>query len=496
MQRSERLGQFLSIAVLLLVAVALRWPTSIQPGLIPFDTNSDLHVLVGAALAEGRLGHVDALAFPQGVEVKVVALPMLLLSAPLQPLLGQVAAFHVGVVLWLLLNGLVVQWAGLRIGLSRWEALSLATVVLLSSQTLCFLGNGQYENVVPGALAVGLLSAWVPEARRAALLLGGALLVAGFSSPYQAIPVVLLALGAALVQQGPRRAALLLGVAALSLLPVGLYYAQATEGPLAPAPGALLQPLEFRAPALQHRELASALGLPYPGVLPEPPLPSRSVGLVLPLGGVVALAWLRRRGLALALALGLVFLAAIGPRPVFGATEVPGPMALVAWLPGIRDMSATYRFATGLGFVAALALLKARPGRLMALALPLVVGLETLLFSPGVWPAKVGHKGDVELEGPVAFWPTPPWAASDPAEWVAVAHDVPVAWAPEGAGAAWLDTLEAQGIDRILVHRGWVPLPEEIEVCLEELAQAGTSTWLYRIDCEATRRSPRPGTGR
>ncbi|HJN76762.1 MAG TPA: hypothetical protein QGF58_22725 [Myxococcota bacterium] len=472
-----------SACCLAVVAVALRYPTSLSPYLLPADTNSELHVLLGAALADGEFGHVAGLAYPAGLDVRVVALPMLLLALPLQPLLGQVAAFNVAVVLWLVLNGAVVQWVGVRLGLSRWGALALAVVSLLSSQCVGFLGNGQFENVVPAALALGVLAGHTEQARRAAALVVVALLLAGFSSPYQAVVVVLLCLGTSIVERGPLRAALLLGVSLGALLPVGWYYATATVGLETPAP-VVTESLNFLAPSLRQPgggELSE--GFPYMGTGTQTPPALRSIGWVLPIGGLLALGALRRRGLALGVAGLLVFLVAIGPELRLGPVAVPGPYALAGLLPGLRDMGVTFRFGTGLVFVAGLLILRARPTLSVTIALPALVGLETLLFSSATWPSSAGVANSVAIDGPVGFWPAPPIAPSFPSAWVAMAYDVPVAWGPEEGVSAWIYSLRQLGVEKVVVHHGDIGTPEPLTDCLVLVEELGAAASVYALSC-------------
>lgn len=487
----KRLEQLGGAVLLVAVALLLRYPTSFDPGLVPHDTNSDLHILVARALSQGEFGHVAVLDFPHGVDVRLVAVPMLLLSLPLQ-FLGHIQAFHIAVVLWLVLNGLAVQWCGERLGLSRARALSLAMVTLLGGQTLSFLGNGQFENVVPAALGLGLVAAHEPRLRQSAAFLAAALLLAGFSSPYQAIVVVLLCLGASAVDRGPRHTAALLGVACLMLIPVALYYSGATAGPLQPAPGGIADPLEFTGLSLQTRGVSPIVGFPYSGVRLEPPIAIRSIGWVLPITGLLSLALLRRRAMAFGVAGVLVFLAAIGPSVAIGEAQVPGPFAVASHVPGLRDMGATFRFATGLTFLAALLALKTRFGQIAALVLPALVAAETFLFSPGVWPVHAAPRGDVVLDEPVGFWPAPPSAASDCAEWVAVAYGVPVAWAPsdDGKMSAWIETLEDQGIEKIVVYDGPMAVPEALDRCLVSGEGMGAAARWYWLRCREGASNP------
>jgi len=477
-----------SVLALVVVAMVLRYPTSLAPGLVPCDTNTDLHVLLASALSEGSFGHVELLNHPEGVDMRMVALPLMLLAALLQPL-GSVAGFHLAVMLWLVLNGVGLLWVGGRLGLDRAGALALAITCLVGTQTLSFLGSGQYENVVPLAFGVVLLATQQASTWRACALFAGSLFVSGFCSPYQAISVGLVGAGAALFSVGPRPLLAMALAGAVSLLPVAAYYASATEGPLGPAPALIIEALEFSLPQLQHRELISVVGLPYHGDLELPPLPNRGVGWVLPIAGVASFFALRKAGRPLAAGAVLVLLAALGPSIYLGFVTLPGPWALAMRLPGLGDMSAICRLGTGLSFVLALAVLRAWPTRWVAIGLPLAVAIETFLFSPGIWPVRAGWIGEVALDQPVGFYPSPPFASSDPSEWIAVAHGVPVAWSPppDGDMRAWLGELRAQEIDRVVIHHGLVRLPRELSDCLEPLESLGERTTIYAIGCSGER---------
>lgn len=457
-------------AVLLLIglAVLVRFPTSVQPGLAWTDPNSPLHAIAAHDLARGQvlgmLGGVESVGAPDGMTARILALPQLLLTAPLTWVLGMIPALNLGVLAWLLLCGLAAAGLARRLGGSPVLA---AAALVVAPGTVLALGNGQIENLVTPALALAVLagSASRPTAPVTLAAAAGACLLASSSSPYQGIVAWVLLLAVGLACAG-RRALPLALAGAVGLLPAVAYFSAVLGDGLAPsagpAPSALHQPA-----SLGELFLGSLVG---PGGGPEGSDPG--VRSYLLLAGVEArpfdsrwpflrphtLAYL---GLPL-LVLGLWGLLAERRRPVVrglllggGAcallalgsslhlapgvdTGLPLPWALAAELPALERLGVTTRFLPGLTLALALGTalwVSRRPRWQGTLAVTLLV-LDGLWLAPVHWPvpalrAELPEELEelaAEVDGRLAIWPGPPVLLSHFHFLGVAVLDRPLAW--------------------------------------------------------------------
>ena len=413
-----------ALPVLLLavaLAVLVRYPSSVDLTATPTDPNTMLHMIAAWDLGHGGSPtHLPSIGHPEGMQIRMLALPLLGLAALLDLVADPRAGFHLAVVLWLVASGLGVAWVARRL-----DGNPLVAVAALLSAPLVVqaLGNGQYENVVPLAFALALFAA-AADRWWAAL---AACLLAGFSTPYQAMAVwvVLMCL------VFPRWKPMLAGSVGTGL--AALYYLQVVTDGVAPtampAPpmgdqGASLAELVFgsffgedlgagqRSWQLLYGAEPRELSLNWPFIRA---LSQGTLGLGLCLVGGVGL-WLRRAdplARRLALGAGLCLIAAMGQRLELApgvSTPIPLPWALSAWIPGIDRMQATPRLLTAPCFalvIGAAWALKGHRGWLVGLLV-----IEGLWFAPAWWPAPVlsAKPLPVELpgEGPIAMWPGPP----------------------------------------------------------------------------------------
>ena len=192
----------------LALAALLRWPVSVFPHAIPHDPNSALHMVAAADFA-ATLDPLtlSSLDWPDGVPVRLIGWPLLLLALPLELLLPPAVAFHGAVLLFLALQAAGVGAIRLE-GWGRPQRLAAAAAATLAPIGLLFLGNGQPENVVFFPI---LLAGWAATRGRMGLVAAG-LLLAALSTPYQGLVAGIFALcGAAL-----RGARGILGVGAVA----------------------------------------------------------------------------------------------------------------------------------------------------------------------------------------------------------------------------------------------------------------------------------------
>jgi len=454
--------------VLAAVAVLVRAPTSLAPGLVWTDPNTPLHALSARELVTGGgLTQLVSIGVPEGMSVRLLALPLLLLGALLNLIFDTIAAFNLAVVLWVWLCGLSAAWVAGRIGGDRLVAGVGIMVAPLSVQAL---GNGQYENLVTPAFVLGLLAA----TRASPLLAAIAAAMAGFSSPYQGGTVVLSVVLLALVihrRQAWRVIAagtVGVGLAAayyLAVLGSGLdstagpapdtlhqsaSLSELVLGPLAasdgsaPVPGAgpggaqsLTSPGE-RTWTLIHPADTVILGLSYPWKTPH-----TLAYLGLPLLVLGLLGWWRERRQALAR--GLVIVGAVGLLLGLGSSlkvspgidlGLPLPWALSEGLPGVGRLQVTTRMLTGLVFALVLGAAWWARGRALWLRLVLVVVLvaDGLWWAPVHWPAPALRAqlaavwDEIPDDAIVASWPGPPKQMQRNHFLLATLTERPLAW--------------------------------------------------------------------
>ena len=144
----------------LLLAILVRWPTSIFWDALPQDPNTPLHALAAFDLSSGDASpwKLSLLGYPDGLEVRLLAWPVLICSIPFQFLLDPIQAFNLGVLLWLTLQGVIVGTMGARLGWGLHARLVAAGAAITAPTTLRALGNGQFENLTAIAFAMGIIA--------------------------------------------------------------------------------------------------------------------------------------------------------------------------------------------------------------------------------------------------------------------------------------------------------------------------------------------------
>jgi len=439
-------------------------------GAVPLDPNSPLHALALGQLADGgSWGEISNLAFPTPVPIRMVALPTLLLGLPFSFILSPLAALNAATTCMVALQGLAIAWLVALLGWGRRAQFIAITGGICAPFTIHAQALGQQENLGFLAMAIAVAAA-LSQGRKAWLLTMAALLTAGFSSPYQAVPTGLLLLSVSALQG---KQVLLRSVlcAAIAAIPVLLYYTGATDGS-ASIPGITTSPPEegYLASAglwdmLHPRAMWDAspvtldgalkrlsnLGqtIPFtelhPGWIWTTAHQSAYLGLVL-LFGIKGIWNARKHGAlfrGLFLGASLCLLLALGPslRIVSEqSTGVPMPWAGLAAFPGLSDLQATHRFLAGTVFVLVLGL--AWWGRNLArhwvATLCALLMVDGLLRAPVIWPLP-GARTDlqaVEAElppGPVMLWPPLTAFAPQYYELMAVLLDRPVGiYTPSG----------------------------------------------------------------
>ena len=471
------------ILVLLCAGVALvvRWPLGHFPTLLPTDPNTPLHALAVAQLAEGGpWDRLLSMGWPEGIPLRLVGIPTLLLAAPLAGALGAMAALQVATTVSYVLHGVVVGLVVRSLGGTAAAGRGAALAALLVPSMVHVQSIGQIENVAPGFLALAVWGAARGGRSWGVAALG--LLLAGFSTPYQAFAAGVLMMGVAGAQG---RAALgkAAGVAAACAVAVVPYYLGAAsgdaatlassppeQGPWAPAglwdllwPRAVWfsETLNLPGPLSRLADLDTvptvASLVDYPWTTPHQ---VSYLGWTLGVFGVLGLLSIREQplGKGLIAAAAACVICALGPSlRIFGegAGVIPLPWALVAPLPGVGDLAATHRFlsgtllalAIGTGFFVA-----HRPR--FALFVPLALLVEATLIAPVHWPVPTAHPVGGELleelpPHPVALWP--PLGSRPPQdhELVTLILDRPAAVFSGEATAedvsAWLATAEKSG---------------------------------------------------
>lgn len=458
---STRRDLALLILTCLGLAVLVRWPTSIYLDAIQLDPNTPLHALIGRELiGEGTAFALPRFEHPGGIPVRLIAWPVLLLSAPLNLLMSAIPALNVALLIRVLLQGLSVglllRAMGARIG----GQLAGAAGVMVAPSAILALGNGQFENVAYLELA---LAAWAGmRGGRSGYLIGGlSVLGASFSSPYQGVVAALVLLCVSLLHD-PKRVPGMIAASGAAFVPVYLYFSAVSRGQLhlyvAPAPGGrhegaglydlirpgphlpvarreLLPGVAGRIEQLTATPYAQEYGLCW--VWDEVSQASY-IGLVLAVFGLLGLLKSRRepmaRGLLLAGVTCLVM--ALGSTlhvASWAPTDIPLPWAISQYLPGISGMQATLRFLSGAVFALAVGVGLLLRGRGALLAVPVVVllCLDGLLMAPARWPLLARAPRIDELtehldEGPVALWPSAPSIAPHNVIMFALLVDRPV----------------------------------------------------------------------
>ena len=496
-RREKELSPALHAGVLALLCLGVtlltRWPLGLHLGALPTDPNAPLHALSAQQLAAGGpLSTLQALGFPQGLPVRMIAFPVLLLAVPLNWALAPMAALNLAITLGVALQGFALGLLGRTLGWGPRGQITAAVAAISAPMVVHVQSIGQPENLGFLGMAVVCWAA-LGEGRR--VFIGGTvgLLLAGFSSPYQALPAALLFL--ALGTRGRRRPSVsTLGACALSAALVGLYFLGAAEGLAGqvqattspPESGSLASAgvLELLVPRAMW--FGSAADLPGAGerlaALGSPLLfaeglpmawsmahQSSYLGLLLLVFGLYGLRSMTDRPLARALALagGLSLVLALGPELRWWSERpgsVPLPWAVLALLPGAEHLEATHRFLSGTVFVLVLGIGwgAERWAGSRCLGLGVLLLAEGLLVAPVAWPLGAVRFDSAALlegvgEGPVALWPGLGSLPPQDFELAALILERPVAlYMGEASGlsaADWSETVAQAGVGTVLRFR-------------------------------------------
>ena len=452
----------------LALAIAVRWPLSVNLDAIPLDPNTPLHTLALKQLGMGGpLNEISDLGFPNPIPVRMIAFPTLLLGLAFS-WMDPLAAMNVATTGIVAIGGLALWGLAKALGYGARARFAALAVGILAPWTVHVQALGQQENLAFAAMA---LAAWAGAASPAKRFIFGtiALLIAAFSSPYQAVPTGLILLCVSLFH-GRRELLIALAASLVAAAPTLLYYGGLNEGSSGmvgittspPEDGYLAtttlsemvrpQPLwngaELPLPTLSER--LATIDKPVQS-LPLasdwewfPAHQSSYIGIVCLLG-LVALAVRGRsrieRGVLTAAAISTLF--ALGPELRLGlhaSTGIPLPWATLKMFPGLDDLTATHRFISGAAFASALGVAHLVTGARIKTTVVLAVALfvDSLLLAPVRWPLPAAAREEIAFErpippGPAMVWPPISALAPQFFELLSVVLERPVGiFAPSG----------------------------------------------------------------
>lgn len=197
------------------------------------------HIARVLTLQEPSSLFTERLAWPAGAELRPMAIGPTLVAMPFRPLLGPLGAYNMAVLLSPSLTALATMWLLRRAtDASAWTASALSLPFALCPYALGTLASGQTEKVQLWCLALPLGAAVLAMAGSGRALLGVGLAVVmtcftepsiGLQLPFALGAAVLL--GAIARRMQPRAlgmGALVLGVAAASMLPSYFFYRSIT----------------------------------------------------------------------------------------------------------------------------------------------------------------------------------------------------------------------------------------------------------------------------
>lgn len=391
-----------SFPYLACVAAALlaTWPLGVLPWRAPTHANFAGHLAVLGHIPRWLLGrepleYFNSFNFPQGVNVKVVAWPIMGLATLLEPLFGPIVALNLAQLGFVALGGILLVLALRRLRVASPGAMLAGVAWTAPSLVLTFVGCGQFENLTGWTFSLGLYGLALGGWTGVGLVLLSSFFTA-FSSPYQSVVLAMVLLCGFLALR-PRRALFMALAASLAVVPAFYYYGRPSiplavemgPGPAKEvgelAPRLLLQPKLLSSsgrPQVSKEErprdwpayrdtLRYSLGiLAWPDHKPaEPTSPEFMhrvyLGVILTLLAVLGLLSRARSPLVLlALPLFIISLALAMGRQQAPIQGFAWPWAWSTQISALREMASTYRFATGAIFALCLcaALL---PDRLM-----------------------------------------------------------------------------------------------------------------------------------
>ncbi len=427
--RRQTLG---ALALLTLLAVALRWPVSVFPELLPLDVNSQHHILMFDGTPPKSLGSAC-----ETFRNQVLAWPIWLLSRAAKLVWSPVGAFHVASLVWLVLQG-ASGWAlGHVLGWSTGRRFMVAVALQCNALGLLFLNTGRIEHLVQPMLVLATIGMLHQRHGYGTVLAALGIGLAAHSSPYQAVAggVLVVSLGLA---QGLKHVGRALVASALAAIPV--VWTWLGEAPL-PTHRFVHFPIGLRElvwdpPAALPS--AADLAVPVPVGIADltsllPAGPVHFLGAVLVVSGLAGCVLKWREPLARGALLTFVCctVLALGYELRWTADSdaiVALPWAWIGRGSVLRAMLNTNRFLTGSVFACAVGLGMVADRRLwMALVLTGAVVAESVVLSPGAWPVPASRLAssavplDAVPPGPLFLWPEPLWLRSGTADLLSVA---------------------------------------------------------------------------
>jgi hypothetical protein len=442
-----RICKLLAIAAYCCMAAAIvRWPSIPFWNAAPLEPNFPLHALASLGLYEGDFWRLSFLEWPNGASVRYIGWPAMSISAILNAVLPPIAAMNLAVWTWVALQGIGTWLLGRAWGWSGPGCFAAASAAIFAPQSLIALSNGQFENA---ALMPLIWTAWSSQKRRIGHFIP-AFAVCLFSSPYQGVSAVIVAL----LASGWSRAVIMAGVPLLAM--AGLYYgavaADEVHAAVTPAAASmsehaslsgLMLPFNIaedgglglpnaweRIQALSNLPTADFYSHKWPWLVPTA---SSHLGVALLLFGGFGL-WRKRRIWGRTIAWGcLCLLLALGPVFTLGSISIPLPWTLLEQLPGLGLMQATCRFLGGLTAALVIGVALLVRTRREAAAVSLLIAAEGLLVSPSHWPLRSMEPlrsevlEQISREQAAAFWPAPPIVASNKVTMAALILEKPLA---------------------------------------------------------------------
>ena len=445
---------FLGLLILFSVlAVVLRYPTSLQPDAVPLDPNFPLHALAAQDLVSGGSPFINThLEWPDGAPIRYLAWPLLIIAMFCNLLWEPIPAMNLAIVVWLMLQGVGMTYLFQSL-LNNWLRSILAAILALSGpQILLGLGNSQFENVAPFFL---LLIGWSTLHKRNIWLLFG-LFGACFSSPYMGLLGFLLTLCL-----GYRRFTSWAAIGLTSAAVWAYFQRELLEKSYTqPAPSSLSEsarPLELWIPtnSAENGGVSLSYGLDRLRELavdiPTAMYDASWFWVMVTASGFIGVSWT---------IFGVLGLWSKRKDPIVKGLTIWGILALLIsfgdvlyinedlqfhwiwqisnWLPGLSKMNATYRFLAAPSLLLALGVVCVG-NRWLVIVGTFICLSESLLMTPAHWPVPVKYpKVPTEIKDfdqPFVFWPPPPVISTYKVTLTGLLLDQPIAlFSEQGIG--------------------------------------------------------------